>query len=326
MEIRDKSKGDTLSKGLVIVQTSLRFLLQCIARGISHLPITGLELVTVAFVTITFVTNGLWWYKPLYGECGVRVYRKHQDGRVKEGIEGQASVGTGGPGSADRIPSEIDERSNLVDESAIAIPEAPAAAERNINPWVIATKRMRGFILDPQRGPMWVVVLVVVLAPIWIPLYALVQMLVLIGELMGFGDTEHEIEAGAKGVPTLYSGNRRNRILAINVGMVTATIFGGIHCVASSFQFPSYNEKAIWVVISAGAAGSPAFWVAIVMIASYFESSQEASQETMKILSGVAIACVIFRVMLLVLTFIALRSLPLDVYKTVQWTSFIPHM
>ena len=45
-EIRDKSKGDVLLKGLVVIQTGW-FILQCIARGIEGLPLTGLELVTL---------------------------------------------------------------------------------------------------------------------------------------------------------------------------------------------------------------------------------------------------------------------------------------
>jgi hypothetical protein len=58
-EIQDKSKGDGLSKGLVIVQTGW-FLLQCITRGVERLPITELEIVTLAFAALNFVTYGLW--------------------------------------------------------------------------------------------------------------------------------------------------------------------------------------------------------------------------------------------------------------------------
>lgn len=72
-EIQDKSKGDALSKGIVILQTSW-FILQCIARVVEGLPITELELVTLAFATLNTMTYALWWYKPLNVECSVRVY------------------------------------------------------------------------------------------------------------------------------------------------------------------------------------------------------------------------------------------------------------
>jgi len=46
-EIGDKGKSDGLAKAIVIVQT-LWFVLQCIARGVRGLPITELEIVTLA--------------------------------------------------------------------------------------------------------------------------------------------------------------------------------------------------------------------------------------------------------------------------------------
>jgi len=74
-EILDKSKGDAVSKGVVILQTGW-FVMQCIARGVQGLPITELELVTVAFAALSFVIYLLWWEKPLNVQRGVRVYKK----------------------------------------------------------------------------------------------------------------------------------------------------------------------------------------------------------------------------------------------------------
>lgn len=63
-DIQDRSKGDALSKGLVILQTSW-FILQCIARWNQHLSVTELELVTLAFAALNGVMYFLWWNKPL---------------------------------------------------------------------------------------------------------------------------------------------------------------------------------------------------------------------------------------------------------------------
>ncbi|KAI9464834.1 hypothetical protein F5148DRAFT_947914, partial [Russula earlei] len=71
-EIEDKSKGDVISKTLVILQTG-RFVVQCIARGVQGLPVTDRELVTVAFATLNFVMCMVWWGKPLNVQRGVRV-------------------------------------------------------------------------------------------------------------------------------------------------------------------------------------------------------------------------------------------------------------
>ncbi|KAH9958498.1 hypothetical protein BC827DRAFT_1371008 [Russula dissimulans] len=63
-EIEDKSKSDVISKAFVVLQTGW-FVTQCIARGVQGLPITELELATVAFAALNFVMYLLWWEKPL---------------------------------------------------------------------------------------------------------------------------------------------------------------------------------------------------------------------------------------------------------------------
>jgi len=74
-EIEDRSKGDTISKSVVVLQTGW-FVTQCIARGVQGLPVTELELGTVAFAALNFVIYVLWWDKPLNVRRGVRVYKK----------------------------------------------------------------------------------------------------------------------------------------------------------------------------------------------------------------------------------------------------------
>lgn len=58
-ELKDKSKGDALSKSFIIIQT-LWFVIQCIARRIEHLPITKLEIMTLAYTVITIAMYGFW--------------------------------------------------------------------------------------------------------------------------------------------------------------------------------------------------------------------------------------------------------------------------
>ncbi|KAF9065789.1 hypothetical protein BDP27DRAFT_1424533 [Rhodocollybia butyracea] len=63
-EIMDRSKGDVVSKTLVLVQTTW-FIAQVISRALQHLPITELEITTVAFASLNILTYILWWTKPL---------------------------------------------------------------------------------------------------------------------------------------------------------------------------------------------------------------------------------------------------------------------
>ncbi|KAH9954193.1 hypothetical protein BC827DRAFT_1386908 [Russula dissimulans] len=83
-EIQDKSKGDFISKGIVILQTGW-FVMQCVARRVQGLPITELELATVAFAGLNLAIYVLWRDKPLNVQCGVRVYKKRPDSHVDDG-------------------------------------------------------------------------------------------------------------------------------------------------------------------------------------------------------------------------------------------------
>lgn len=71
-EIKGRSKGDAFSKGFALLQTTW-FVVQCIARAILHLPITELEIVTLAYTAITVLMYCFWWYKPLSVVVPVRV-------------------------------------------------------------------------------------------------------------------------------------------------------------------------------------------------------------------------------------------------------------
>ena len=72
-EIKDRGKSDWLAKSLVLLQTSW-FVIQCIARGIKHLPVTHLEIVTLAYAAMNFVIYVFWWNKPLNVNRPVRVF------------------------------------------------------------------------------------------------------------------------------------------------------------------------------------------------------------------------------------------------------------
>ena len=63
-EIKDKGKSDWLAKSLVLLQTSW-FMMQCIAQAIEHLPVTHLEIMTLAYAAMNFVIYIFWWNKPL---------------------------------------------------------------------------------------------------------------------------------------------------------------------------------------------------------------------------------------------------------------------
>ena len=82
-EIKDRGKSDWLAKSLVLLQTSW-FIMQCIARGIKHLPVTHPEIVMLAYAAMNFVIYIFWWNKPLNVNRPVRVFQKSGESEPSE--------------------------------------------------------------------------------------------------------------------------------------------------------------------------------------------------------------------------------------------------
>ena len=76
-EISDRSKGDGLSKFIIILQSSW-FIMQCIARHVQGLDLTQLELTTLAMASLNAITFILWWEKPLGAQGNVYVHLNRQ--------------------------------------------------------------------------------------------------------------------------------------------------------------------------------------------------------------------------------------------------------
>ena len=62
--IKERSEGDTIVKGLMVLQTSW-FITQWAARAAHGLPVTGLELTTLGHITFASIIYFFWWNKPL---------------------------------------------------------------------------------------------------------------------------------------------------------------------------------------------------------------------------------------------------------------------
>jgi len=124
-EINDKSKGDYFSKGVVILQTCW-FIAQCIARGAKRMALTELEIVTLAFSSLTMIIYFLWWNKPLDVGVPTPVYLKEgfsvQD--AFEDWETKASVHPEAPGC---IIIEIGE---VGDPEQVELPNEVKAQDR----------------------------------------------------------------------------------------------------------------------------------------------------------------------------------------------------
>lgn len=79
--LQDRSKGDTISKGIIVLQTTW-FVLQCIARAQQRLPLSELEVITLAFAVMNAAIYATWWDKPQGVEMSIPIPLK----RVKKEV------------------------------------------------------------------------------------------------------------------------------------------------------------------------------------------------------------------------------------------------
>ncbi|KAF8331766.1 uncharacterized protein EI90DRAFT_3057259 [Cantharellus anzutake] len=102
--------------------------------------------------------------------------------------------------------------------------------------------------------------------------------------------------------------------------IVTGMIFGGIHCLAWSFPFPTHTEMILWRVSAIYITVAPVF----ITLAGWL-SDHVDDDLGMMIMVLLLLVYAVARVILLVLTLSSLRSPPPSLYQTPSWSSFLPH-
>jgi hypothetical protein len=95
-DLKDRGKSDGIAKAIVLLQTSW-FVVQCIARGFQQLPLSELEIVTLAYAMMNFFIYIFWWDKPRDVGCPIRVYENVTTSYTPEEWE------SGFPGIIDRM-------------------------------------------------------------------------------------------------------------------------------------------------------------------------------------------------------------------------------
>ena len=276
-EIEDKSKGDTVTKALVVVQTTW-FLLQCVTRGSQHLALTELELATAAFAVLNIIIYALWWDKPLDVQCHIVVRRR--------------STQEQNSWSAGRQAAE----------------EREVAPRQQWDCWARSLEWLRDAWDGLRRvlhGRAW--------KDVWDGLKSVTRPFF---EMIG-GDDDEE---------TFFVVGRRGRwdISSVSGMTIVTMVFGGIHCVAWSFHFPSQTEQLLWRISSTAITGIPLALIGIGLI-------QLDDDNPVEVILAFTFILLVFlypvsRILLLVLCLTTLRSLPLSAYQTVQWTIFFPHV
>jgi hypothetical protein len=286
-EIKDKSKGDAVTKGLVLVQTTW-FLLQCVARGAQHLSLTELELATAAFALLNVITYALWWDKPLNVQCPVQVRKKHI---CSQGGGGDVASGEQGAGQSEQRGEAVVE----------GVREHTTFASRVQDWW----SRFWDWWSWSNVGEAVKTVYLMVFRPFY---------------LMMVEDEDDDTFFAGKN----EDDNQHTK--DFYGAMVISMIFGGIHCIGWLLSFPSHTEQLLWRISSVAITGIPLIMAMIGFIEAIFDDITIPAIVGIPFSVLSVILYVLSRVALLVLALMALRSLPHSALQTVQWTTFIPHV
>ncbi|KAF9265430.1 hypothetical protein L218DRAFT_1075552 [Marasmius fiardii PR-910] len=405
-EIQDRSKGDALSKTLILFQTTW-FLLQVLARSRMRLPLTELEVVTIAFASLNVLTYGFWYNKPLNVNCAVRV-------RLLCRLRTQGSCFTlsmSGTSLHDGVSLDDIETADITDVSPHNELQCDTDMENQ-------TRRPLGDVLpvttlptDPEKGSALLTSPIIppennhsslcleqrttrIMKRLYFSFFfvaSIVHTTVrslhrahrhvrILPEVLNPGITQrghpsHEDETyydttrvndtvfvgefrddGSLRVPTFYCGLPQTdlgRTISTIPGIaqvVIAIYFGGVHCIAWKFTFPSTEEQWLWRQSA----------LILILIPSYFLLAQSIIKGIFRrkkvdglvgklfrpisfILGLIGLAVLrrprvfgamsrlamyiylTFRCILVVLPFILLRKLPQGALEEVEWTKFIPH-
>ncbi|KAF9470693.1 hypothetical protein BDN70DRAFT_981818 [Pholiota conissans] len=304
-EIQDRSKGDALSKGLAVGQTSW-FVVQCIARHIEGLNVTGLEITTAALAVFNATIYFFWWNKPLDVRCSVPVYLLEVPGpqrTIKPSQRTAICVSIFKGDIQPRPPSKSQQKIVFFVPTKL-MPEAVL--------W------MMGCVFSDWHPTIW-------------------EKLI---DMAGSGRAENIYPAPPR-VATFYAHRPTSEEFA-SIGYTipsVAALFGAIHCAGWTSIFPTPTEATLWRISAVYITGMPLGMLSVAFGFTVHDAAKSlgrlalarwARRISITIsaflllvgtpLYGMARMCFLFEAA------IGLRHLSPGDLAVVEWAKFIPHI
>ncbi|KAL4261375.1 hypothetical protein AB1N83_008264 [Pleurotus pulmonarius] len=158
------------------------------------------------------------------------------------------------------------------------------------------------------------------------------------GSIVGDGEGL-EVLGELNGELELSMNVNLHRVATIS-SFMTATAFGGVHCIAWNFEFITRPERLIWNICSALVTAIPLVWIVMVLLGYFVDQLRNKCANALfkrfiHVALGIPLFVLVFilvcayflcRVILVVEAFVLLRDLPPSAAASVDWTSFIPHV
>jgi hypothetical protein len=270
-DIIDKSKGDALSKGIALLQ-GLWFIVQIIARVAQRLPVSQLEVTTLAFAVVNLFMWLLWWHKPLDVHQPILLSSRPRssppghpcaDSKVRNGNDGKPA------------PVHI-----------------PVQGEQS---------------LDTE-----------------VPIWSRLSETIFFGPIQG--TYAHYDPRSNSVIPAFWSSHDEPPLETALAAMLVGIVFGSIHCAAWNVSFLSPAERILWRVSAVMVAGYPALLAILHGVGhKRWDGHTHNHVSLASQVLGVALYAM-FRIVLIVLPLIALRSVDKGLLIDVDWTVYIPHL
>ncbi|KIK53962.1 hypothetical protein GYMLUDRAFT_1024781 [Collybiopsis luxurians FD-317 M1] len=307
-EVRDRSHRDVLGKLFAVGQTTW-FVVQLVARWAKDLPITELEIMTLAFATMNVMIYYFWWDKPQDVGCHVRIQRRTNN----ENFVGQPNDSVQeNEGWVRNFWNDCRKRGIL----------------NGIMDWIILPplKALMQALLEgvPERifedAGIALKLALVMLYIIAAPLVVLAFMIIADEQ---YQDEKMSLLERTEDLEPEYAED--------NLIMYGATVlFGAIHCLAWTFKFPSTTEQLLWRTCALLVTFLPLFLALYHLIYDKHIAFRGREPRWASWFTFFALVIFLFylfaRISLIVQAFLALRDLPPGAFEVAQWTSFLPHI
>ncbi|KJA19237.1 hypothetical protein HYPSUDRAFT_56768 [Hypholoma sublateritium FD-334 SS-4] len=323
-EVQDRSKGDFISKGVVIVHTTW-FVVECIARWRENLPLSELEVVTLGFALLNAITYGLWWNKPQNVMTAILI-------ESKISTEPEANVQAPQPTDAtDETPvDQSDEKTQFISEvkepteHTIEVFERPVQKKTlNEHPSLIdrVSRKPPQFFRSKWTSWIWYSLVTTPLGIIATLLHPFIKMM----------HVENEIRSGALRVPMFYSGHvspeNELQVVQIVAPGIAGALFGAVHLIPWSFKFASRTEQILWRVSALVTLIEPLAIVVSHALDQHLSGTRYPRLVYIMLIPTVFVLPFYFvaRFVLMTEAFLTLRNLPSAVFQNIAWTTAIPH-
>ncbi|KAJ3562108.1 hypothetical protein NP233_g9782 [Leucocoprinus birnbaumii] len=315
-EINDKSKSDFFSKLIVVTQTTW-FIVQCMTRWLQNLPVTELEVITLAFAFLNFVTYTLWWNKPqnlrvAFPVCeaseAYETYKQRTGDRsqeVEESVTGQGSNSSPSRHSQTSLAQPIVQQ----DQQFHAHPHTHILIRVSV--------KLYSTLLVAIRVPFQVFhMLLTAINPL--PAY-----FIMIGDnFLGLGSPD--IQASFY---SFIGGTEEEKFVSFGLGSV-GILFGGTHLLPFWLSsFPSDHARWLWMTSASWLLVESTLVSFAIPISNRLPFMLECLFVPLIFLSHI-IGFLVYAVARFILIYVALsnlRSSPPNVFRNIEWSTFVPH-